>query len=98
MSFATQDSVHYLETRAAPGLDDVDAGAVAAVAPAVVFDSDRYLALRIFADRCAVQLEVLQYQVHTGRLLECSECGRNWPIAMCGLTNLLAVLTDQDDR
>jgi hypothetical protein len=96
MLFATQDTVHYLETRAASGLDNVDAGAMPTVAPAFVLDRDCYLALRIFADRCAVKLEVLQYELNTGRLLERCECGSNWPVTVCGLIDLFAILTDQD--
>ena len=98
MLLATQDTIDNLETRPAPGLDDVDAGAMATVAPAFVFDRDRYLALRIFADRRAVKLEVLEYEYDTGRLFKRSESGSNRPIAMGGLTDLCAVFPDEGYR
>jgi hypothetical protein len=68
MLLAPQDSVDNFETRPAPGLDDVNAGAMATIALAFMFDRDRYLALCIFADGCAVKLEILQHEFDSGRL------------------------------
>ena len=82
MLFATQDSIDNFETRPAPGLDDVDAGAMTTVALAFVFDRDRYLALCVFADRRAVKLEVLEYEFHFGCLFERRDGGSNRPIAV----------------
>src|SRR5689334_1509070 len=92
-----RDAVHHVEVGARRPLDDVGGERPAAVDASGVLDLQDHLALRVLADRDALDLVVAQLAGDTGDALDGLEDGVDRAVAAAGLLVARAVLLLQRD-